>query len=187
MCGGKEIIEKLSINGKDSNDFAMSDELTVGKGLPIWLVKALTIDFSFNRLIPVTSIFSTASSGVKIVANTKSKSEPKAERLTATAILLFLDAWVNRLASAGNEKLFFLFDCADLAELTALPREALTGLFGLANFVTFADLAFLAGAAELPTTRAGALGNPDETRVVGLDCGRFNYFSRASSSSGTMR
>lgn len=98
------MIEKLSIRGKAFSEVATSVALTVGSGLPSWLVSALKIDFSFKRFIPPTSIFSTASSGVKIVASTRSKSEPIDAADIASTTLLLREAAVNRFTSGETRE-----------------------------------------------------------------------------------
>ena len=95
-------MEKLSINGKASKALAISDGLTKGNGFPIWLVSALIIDFSFNRFTPPTSIFSTAKSGVKIVARTSSSRAPNDETEINSIVFRWRDFAVNRLASGDN-------------------------------------------------------------------------------------
>ncbi len=95
-------MEKLSINGKASKALAISDGLTKGNGFPIWLVSALIIDFSFNRFTPPTSIFSTAKSGVKIVARTRSSRAPNDEKEINRIVFRCRDFAVNRLASGDN-------------------------------------------------------------------------------------
>ena len=96
------MMEKLSISGKAFKAEAMSEEFTVGSGLPNWLVKALTIDFSLRRVSPLTSIFSTASNGVKIVANTSSNREPNEAPLMLKIIFRLREAAVNLKASGDN-------------------------------------------------------------------------------------
>lgn len=98
------MIEKLSIRGKDFSEVAISAALTVGSGFPNWLVSALTIDFSFKRFMPPTSIFSTASSGVKIVASTRSNSEPIDAAEIASTTLLLRDAAVNLFTSGETRE-----------------------------------------------------------------------------------
>lgn len=92
---------------------------------------------------------------------------------------------MNRLASADSEKFFFF------SELRIFARRlfcCFSARFGAAKFLIgdafFAGVRFFAGEICFET---GALGSPEVARLFGLDCGRFNYFSRASSSSGTMR
>jgi hypothetical protein len=155
----------------------ISAPLTVGNGLPIWLVSALTIDFSLSLFTPVTSIFSTANNGVKIVDRTSSSKEAIEAIETPNAIRRLLEAAVNLFISGDN------FERAGLrfSDLRMLFKRLLW------VFKTFlgADSAGCFGA--LLDFEAGALGNPDKFRANGFDCGRFNYCSSASSNSGTIR
>ena len=86
---------------------------------------------------------------------------------------------MKRLASGDNlEKrpLPFLV-CLNLPSRLASRCPAVLASFGLAFTGDFLGELFV----------AGALGKPDVDRKAGLDCGRFNYRSSASRSSGTMR
>lgn len=96
------MIEKLSISANVFREVEISAADTNGSGLPTWLLSALIIDFSFRRLMPLTSIFSTAKIGVKIVARTRSRSEPKEIKTVSVTALRFLVATVKRLASGDN-------------------------------------------------------------------------------------
>jgi hypothetical protein len=60
------------------------------------------MDFSLSRFRPPTSIFSTASSGVKTVAKTNASKAPSEDTTISSTVFLFLDLAVNLFASGDN-------------------------------------------------------------------------------------
>ena len=168
VCGGKLTTEKLSTSEKGARLSAIAFVFTIGNGTPICFSSAFRTVLLLIRLVPVTSSFSTARSGVNMVARIRRKSSPKDPSTDRETILRLRDAATNRLAS--GESLVNSPTRACLAGLTVLEGclddLAVTLAAGLA-----AALAALLGASGV--TVEGALGSPFAA-VFLAGPGRFN-------------
>lgn len=122
--------------------------------------------------------------GVTSVAITRRVSEPNDAARVSKVILRFLEYVVNLLASGESLEKIPRLPCIFLS----LPRRLLSRLS--ARFDVF-SLTFLTGLLLIGETVALFFPIPDcavgEATFMGLLPGRFNYFSSASSNSGTIR